>query len=298
MKKIIFVFCVLFLFTFQVKIFSQCDVSNHTNYNLAISEGKVSRMIAPGSTERIPFFPRQGEVSFQISWREQGSSKRENVVDVVRDGNLIITDEHLRGEKTSLPEVTQHHYVPSPEVINSEFQTSLVIKNASSKILWIREGVLSGLVLKPDQASDTILVPLGMIELTFLVDRDSIGGSTGRNYTQRVVTGLIAKEQDEFAITDTHLNIPSMYDQATFVFHNKTGFDVVGVGNIATGKVIAANSRMRQRRVEANEGFINTAWQYFDDKGIKRQAISEFIVIDGRVMVDILPTHLRRKFVR
>ncbi len=298
MKNFVLVFFV-FLLSFSFgEVFSQCDVSNHTNYNLAISQGRLSRMIAPGSTERIPFFPRQGEVSFQISWREQGSSKRENVIDVVRDGNLVISDEHLRGEKASLPEVTQHHYVPSPEVISSDFQTSLVIKNASSKILWIREGVLSGLVLKPDQASDTIVVPLGMIELTFLVDRDSIGGSTGRNYTQRVVTGLISKDQNEFAITDTHLNIPSIYGKTTFVFNNKTGFDVVGVGNIAGGKVIAANSRMRQRRVEANEGFINTAWQYFDANGVKRQAISEFIVVDGRVMVDILPTHLRRKFVR
>jgi hypothetical protein len=295
--KIIVLFFLIFLFI-PSEVLSQCDVNNRTNYSLAISKKGLSRMIAPGATERIPFFDREGKVSFQISWREQGVNKRENIIDLVQDGNLVITDDHLRGKKVSLPETTQHNYLPAPEVISSEYETWLKIRNSSSNIIWIREGILNGLVLRPGQISDSILVSLGMIEWTFLVDLDPVEESSGRNYMQKVVTGLIAKDQNEFVITDRHLNIPSIFWKVTFIFNNESGYDVVGVGSIALGKVIQANSRMKQRKIEANEGFINTAWQYFDDNGVKRQAISEFIVIDGRVLVNIKPSHLQRKFVK
>ncbi len=296
MKKSIAVFICL-LFVPYGQVFSQADVSNQTNYNLAISKEKFSRMIAPGATERIPFFPKEGTVSYQITWREESTSKKVNVVDVVKKGKIEITEAHLRGERFS-SEPIQSSNVPSPEIISSDYKTTLAIKNTSSNIFWIREGVLSGLVLKPNQSSDMITLSLGMIEITALVDLDPLESSSGRNYMQKVVTGLIAKDQTEFLITDTHLNIPNLSGKATFVFNNKTGYDVVGVGSIATGKVIEAFRRMRQRRVKVNEGFINTAWQYLDDTGTKRQAISEFIVIEGRVMVDIKPNDLKRSFVK
>jgi|GEM_PF-3383370 len=296
MKKIVIVFSVL-LFFVPVILQAQSNVANRTDYNIIVSKDRLSRMIAPGAIERIPFFPRDGEVNFQITWREHGTAKRENVVEIISGENISITKEHLEGKKRTLPESSKPYHIPEPEIIQSNFRTELVIENKSSRTLWIREGKLEGLVLNPNQSSDTIVMSLGMIELTLLVDLDESDNSTGRNYMQKVVTGLIAKDQESFAITENHLNIPVLSGTTTFIFNNQTGFDVVGVGSIALGKVIEANSTYRQRRIEANEGFINTAWQYFDHNGVKRQAISEFVVIDGRIRVDIKPSDLRRRFV-
>ncbi len=296
MKKLLIVFLVS-LFFVPESLMAQSNVANRTDYNIIVSKDRLSRNIAPGGIERIPFFPAEGEVHFQITWREHGSARRESVAEIVSDGKISITNKYLQGKKRSLPKSTKDHYLPEPEVIQSAYKTELVIKNESSRTLWIREGRLEGLVLNPGQASDTILVSLGMLELTMLADLDEHGNSTGRNYMQKVVTGLIAKDQKSFAITETHLNIPSTSETATFIFYNQTGFDVVGVGSIALGKVIEANSRMRQRRVEANEGFINTAWQYLDHNGVKRQAISEFIVLEGRIKVFIMESDLQRVFI-
>ncbi len=297
MKKLLIVFLVS-LFFVPESLMAQSNVANRTDYNIIVSKERLSRNIAPGAIERIPFFPREGEVHFQVTWREHGSARRESVSEIISGGKISITKEHLQGKKRSLPESTKPYYLPEPEVVQSNYKTELVIKNESSRTLWIREGRLEGLVLNPGQASDTISVPLGMLELTMLADLDEYGNSTGRNYMQKVVTGLIAKEQESFAITETHLNIPSMSGTATFIFNNQTGYDLVGVGSVALGLVIKANSRMSQRRVEVNEGFINTSWQYYDHEGALRQTISEFVIVKGEVIENILPTHLKREIVR
>ncbi len=296
MKKFVLIVFVLSCF-FSLEVFSQADVKNDTDYSLAIDQGRYSLILPSGSIKRVPFFPGNGEVNFQIFWTQSGRRQSQVVNDIIKDNYYVIKDSHLRGEKTEIVKQEQK-YVREPEVIRSDYKTRLTITNESSQTLWIREGTLAGLVLSPDQQSDTITMPLGMIELTLLVDLDDSQSSTGRNYMQKVVTGLIAKDKQNFAITDTHLNIPVLSGNTTFLFNNQTGHDVVGVGSIALGKVIEANSTYRQRRIKANEGFINTAWQYFDNNGVKRQAISEFVVVDGRVRVDIKPSHLRRRFVR
>lgn len=291
MKKIV---SLLFFLVFSISLLAQANLSNDTSHSLIISVDRKSFVLPPGGFVRTSLFPREGEVNYLITWDEGGRTKRERISSQVKNGDYIITNQHLLGQVGAAREEDQPSEI-RVQTFDSNYQTALVIKNESSRNLLIKGGPLSGLALGPAQSSDSLIVPLGVMELTLLIDVDRADNSSGRNYRQEVVTGMITKDQTEFQIDDRHINIELDSEIVTFRFFNKTGFDIVGVGSVAMGRVIRANRRASISS-EANQGFVNTAWQYFDENGIKRQAISEFVVTDrsGRTNVNIYPADLSR----
>ncbi len=275
--------------------FSQADVVSQVNHSLAFSADGRSFILLPGATVRTNLLPANGDKEITMSWTEGGRNHRSRQTVNIKDGTLLITEallanQNRRTETPPPPPPVTNSFVSARTPANS-YSTRLAIVNQSSHRWLIREGNFTGLALKPGQSSDSLNVPLGLMQLILLVDLDRDSLSSGRNYIQQVVTGIVVKEQSKFVVADTHLHIPLTGGRATFIFFNETRYELVGVGSAALGNVIGAKKRMR-KKILVNEGFINTAWQYIDEQGNKRQAHSEFVIYKGKVRVYIRDSDL------
>lgn len=302
MKKLVFVVIFLIVnFSFNYELFAQVNLVNQTSESIAITIGRNSFILSPGALRATNLRP-DAEIKFDISFNEGRRTSRATVHDFVEGNRYEITQAHLNNEFAQLKKqgVQQQEYTTREEVhvrpvVYTNYETKLVIKNKSSHRLYIIDGQFKGLALAPGQESDSLTVSLGALQLHCLIDIDLDENSTGRNFMQQVVSQIISLNQKIFEIEDRHLNIifPESMEEIRFVFYNKTNYDLVGVGGTALGYVIKAGRRMR-KEVAENEGFSNTAWQYFDESGIKRQAISEFVVghDPDRVEVYIYENHL------
>jgi hypothetical protein len=284
---------VLFLGFNAQDLLAQAMITNRTNYNLAITVGNQSFILSPGGVSKTRLFPKNGDVQFELSWEEGRKSKSIKVSEEVENGSFTINENHLR--KIESPKREREEVVLQPSNSQIGFSTKLAITNQSSHTILIIDGKLNGLALKPGQSSDSINFNLGLVDFSLLVDLDKDTISSGRNFAQKVVVGIIAKDQKSFLITDHNLFVTVLGGVTQFIFENKTSKDLVGSGGTASGKVIKAHKALRDE-VSANEGFVATTWHYFDDRGIKKQTMVEFIVVDdkGRAVFYIHESDLKK----
>lgn len=281
MKKIV-IFC--FSIFIALSSFGQVIVKNSHNFSVEVKVGRKSFILPAQGRASTSLLSPNGENIYTVIWHEN-SQKSKTFTEHIGENLLIDVNREPEQRESSktVPRVSSRSPVSR---FNGELR---VIKNASDRRFQVvsSDYGLDDLSLAPDQSSDSVYIPQGLMHLTLLVDLDADSVSTGRRYMQQVFTQIVAQDQKVIEITDNHLYVAfAGREKVVFVFHNTTEYDVVGVGGNVLGHVIASGKQSR-RRLEANDGFMNATWQYIDNNNILRQAISIYVLAEKRMRVEI-----------
>ncbi len=281
MKKIV---VVVFLFFIALTAVGQVIVENSHNFPVEVIVGKKSFILPGSGRASTTLFSPNRENTYKVSWYDGLSKKSRLFTENVK--NVLVIDVN-RGPITK--EVKISSIAETRQTLSQGKSELRVIKNASDRRFQVisKSYGLEGLSLAPEQESDSVLIPQGLIALTLLVDLDADSISTGRRYMQQVFTQIVTQDQEIIRVTDNHLHVAfAGREKVRFVFHNKTGHDVVGVGGSVLGQVIASG-KLSRRTLEANDGFMNATWQFIDNKGVLRQAMSIYVLAEKRMRVEI-----------
>lgn len=283
MKKVV-IFC--FSIFIALSSFGQVIVKNSHNFSIEVKVGRKSFILPAQGRASTTLLSSNRENIYSVIWHENGK-KSKTFTEHIGENLLIDVNREpvveQRESSKTVPRVSTQGFISRPD------GQLRVIKNASDRRFQVisSDYGLDDLSLAPDQRSDSVYIPQGLIHLTLLVDLDADSLSTGRRYMQQVFTQIVAHDQKEVEITDNHLYVAfAGREKVVFVFHNTTEYDVVGVGGSVLGHVIASGKQSR-RRLEADEGFMNATWQYIDNNGVLRQAISIYVLAEKRMRVEI-----------
>lgn len=220
-------------------------------------------------------------------------------------GKLIINDADLKrkGEKSfddlksssprQAPTATiatdNRSYVPSSGG-NGPTQP-MTLTNGSTHRFEILSPPFEGAALKPGQTSIRIFnVPTGLLQVTAFVDKDTDSTSTGRNYMQAVISGIVAEGEKSLTIKDENILIGTGSRVKISLFSH-LAFKCYVVGGPFSGASLSPG-KYWTKRVDVSYGFNSMSIQYFQG-GLKYQANIELIITPNDRILKIFPDDIK-----
>lgn len=271
----------------------QTQIKNSFSSSLEITFPGRGPITIPANETRQVNELATGEIkNIRCRYQENGRTKTYRTTKVVVSGKMVFGPSDLT--PTSNNPSVGSVISGNAQSDNAKKETAIlqriqVVDSSKNRFYVLGDGHYAGISLKPGQISDPIDAPLGLNQITIMVDMDPEGKSTGRNFAQAVVKFIVVDNQSLVVIKES--NITKLAGGSVKInLKSALPYKIVFVSKGLEGRSLRPGLKLK--KLDLFYGFNTFSVQYLDG-GVKYQADLETIIAEGDFNVTIGTQNLK-----